>query len=168
MTYTLVKRAIKFATHTHAEIDQRRKYTNEPYIVHPAAVAKLVQSVEHTPAMVAAAWLHDTVEDTNATLEEIQELFGITVAQYVEMLTDVATPEDGNRAARCRINNIHTGKAFDRVKTIKLADCIDNCVSIARQDPKFAITYFEEKRDLLPYLVGGDEKLYKMLKDILK
>lgn len=61
-------RAKEFATRYHASIDQRRKYTNEPYISHPAAVVELVRSVPHTEAMLCAAWLHDVVEDTPCTL----------------------------------------------------------------------------------------------------
>lgn len=56
------ERAKDFATRYHASIDQRRKYTGEPYITHPAAVVELVRSVPHTEAMICAAWLHDTVE----------------------------------------------------------------------------------------------------------
>ena len=63
----LIDDAKKFATFHHGAIDQRRKYTNEKYIVHPAAVAKLVASVGGTPSLIASAWLHDCIEDTNAT-----------------------------------------------------------------------------------------------------
>ena len=162
-----VEDAKKFATWAHSGIDQRRKYTNEPYIVHPIAVSKIVASVPHTTDMIVAALLHDVVEDTGVTLDEIRELFGNTVADLVEMLTDVATICDGNRATRCKINNLHTETASNKAKTIKLADCIHNCLDIQRQDEKFAITYFEEKRNLLPYLVGGDPILWKKLHDIL-
>ncbi|VDZ55823.1 bifunctional (p)ppGpp synthetase II/ guanosine-3',5'-bis pyrophosphate 3'-pyrophosphohydrolase [Serratia odorifera] len=64
MSSTLVERARRYATKAHAAIDQRRKYTNAPYIVHPQAVVEIVRSVPHTDEMLAAAWLHDTVEDT--------------------------------------------------------------------------------------------------------
>ncbi|WP_274872826.1 HD domain-containing protein, partial [Serratia marcescens] len=62
MTNTLAERARRYATKAHAAIDQRRKYTDDPYIVHPQAVMELVRSVPHTEEMLAAAWLHDTVE----------------------------------------------------------------------------------------------------------
>ena len=64
----LEKRAKDFATRHHASIGHKRKYTGEDYIVHPTAVVELVRGVPHTAAMICAAWLHDTVEDTNATL----------------------------------------------------------------------------------------------------
>lgn len=50
------QRAREFAEAAHARIDQRRKYTGEPYIAHPAAVVELVRSVPHTDEMIAAAW----------------------------------------------------------------------------------------------------------------
>jgi (p)ppGpp synthase/HD superfamily hydrolase len=80
-------KAKEFATRYHASIDQRRKYTNEPYINHPAAVAELVRSVPHTEEMLCAAWLHDVVEDTPCTLIEVEQTFGMEVACLVEMLT---------------------------------------------------------------------------------
>lgn len=160
-----VEDAKKFATWAHRE--QKRKYTNEPYIVHPIAVAKIVASVPHTTDMIVAALLHDVVEDCDVELGDIRENFGDNVTALVEMLTDVATLDDGNRATRCKINNLHTETASNKAKTIKLADCIHNCLDIQRQDQKFAITYFEEKRNLLPYLVGGDPILWRKLHDIL-
>ena len=57
-------RARVFATAAHAAIDQRQKYTNEPYINHPAAIVEIVRSVPHTEGMIAAVWMHDVVEDT--------------------------------------------------------------------------------------------------------
>ncbi len=64
----LIERAKVFATQAHQRIDQRRKYNNQPYHVHLEAVAKLVASVTDEAEMIAAAWLHDVVEDTPATL----------------------------------------------------------------------------------------------------
>lgn len=86
----LEARAHAFATDAHGDIDQRRKYTGEPYIVHPIAVAELVRSVPHTPEMIAAALLHDVVEDTPVTIEGIETEFGARVAELVGWLTDVS------------------------------------------------------------------------------
>jgi guanosine-3',5'-bis(diphosphate) 3'-pyrophosphohydrolase len=87
---------------------------------------------------------------------------------YVAGLTDVATSEDGNRAARLAINLEHTAMQCNAVKTIKLADCISNVRDIMIQDKKFAITYMQEKRDLLPYLSQGNKTLFDMLHNILR
>ena len=63
----LVRRAFAFAKAAHEAVGQMRKYTGEPYIVHPVEVADIVQTVAHTEVMLAAALLHDTVEDTGVT-----------------------------------------------------------------------------------------------------
>ena len=156
---TLEERAKEYATRKHAEFKQVRKYTGEPYINHPAAVVEIVRSVPHTEAMIAAAWLHDTVEDTDATLKEVTELFGVEVGAFVEMLTDISKPEDGNRATRKAIDRDHTAKATAPAKTIKLADLIDNSHSIIERDPQFATVYLKEKALLLDVLNGGDAQL---------
>ena len=59
----LVKRASEYATSAHQRINHRRKYNKQPYHVHLEAVAGLVASVCDDQEMIAAAWLHDTVED---------------------------------------------------------------------------------------------------------
>ncbi|NVO13833.1 MAG: HD domain-containing protein [Rhodoplanes sp.] len=156
----LVNDARIFAHAAHAAIGQRRKYTHEPYALHPAAVAALVESVPHTPEMVAAAWLHDVVEDTQVSLSLIVHLFGGTVARYVDQLTKRSKPEDGNRAVRMAIDLEHLAKADPRVKTVKLADLIDNTRSIAARDPEFWKVYREEKRALLRVLTMGDAVLW--------
>ena len=79
----LVDRARVYATEAHQRINHRRKYNDEPYHVHLSAVAKLVASVTDDQEVIAAAWLHDTVEDTQATLEDIEEEFGMPVAELV-------------------------------------------------------------------------------------
>ena len=117
--------------------------------------------------MVAAGILHDTVEDTHATLWGIEKMFGREIAELVEQLTDVSRPEDGNRARRKRIDLEHTAKASTEAKTVKLADLIDNTRSIAALDPAFAVVYFEEKRRLLEVLRDGDPTLWQMAHSML-
>lgn len=162
------ERALVFARSAHESIDQRRKYTGEPYITHPIAVAALVKSVAHTEAMLAAALLHDTVEDTPVTLDEIHRVFGFEVAGLVEMLTDVSKASDGDRAARKSIDREHTAKASPAAKTIKLADLIDNTRSIVERDAGFARTYLAEKALLLEVLREGDEALWNIANDLVR
>ena len=88
----IIKKARLFATVAHAAIGQRRKYTNEPYIVHPEEVAKLVTRYGGTENQIAAAWLHDVVEDTNITEDLIHQEFGDDIASLVCCLTDVSVP----------------------------------------------------------------------------
>jgi (p)ppGpp synthase/HD superfamily hydrolase len=156
---TIVERARIFATAAHAACGQLRKYTYEPYIVHPAEVAKIVDEVGGTPEMIAAAWLHDVVEDTGVTNEIIRAEFGEEVAELVGWLTDVSRPEQGNRATRKAIDRAHSAMAPARAQTIKLADLISNTRSIMKHDEKFARTYLEEKRLLLEVMTNGDPTL---------
>ena len=162
----LADRARVYATEAHQRINHRRKYNNEPYHVHLSAVAKLVASATDDEEMIAAAWLHDTVEDTQATLEDIEAEFGMPVAELVEELTDVSRPGDGNRVQRKQIDRIHLAQASMRAKTVKLADLIDNCKDITRHDPRFAQVYLSEMNDLLDILQGGDGQLYKRAEKI--
>ena len=148
-----------FATAAHAAVGQLRKYTHEPYIVHPAEVVSMVRSVPHTEAMLAAAWLHDVVEDTGVTIETVRAEFGSEVADLVAWLTDVSRPEDGNRAHRKARDREHTAAAPAEAQTVKLADLISNTRSIMAHDPKFAVTYLEEKRALLAVMTRGDATL---------
>jgi guanosine-3',5'-bis(diphosphate) 3'-pyrophosphohydrolase len=165
---SLEKRAAKFAAHWHGSTGQVRKYTGEPYINHPAAVAALVASVPHDEIMLAAAWLHDVVEDTPCTLLDIHNAFGLQVAALVEQLTDVSKPADGNRAKRKEMDRLHLSSASSKAKTIKLADLIDNSHSILERDPDFAKVYITEKRMLLEVLREGDAQLWDQAKRIVE
>ena len=149
-------------------IDQRRKYTGEPYIIHPAAVAELVRGVPHTTAMLCAAWLHDVVEDTPITLNEIEHEFGHEIAALVEMLTDISGPNDGNRATRKALDKAHLATASAAAKTIKLADLVDNTDSIMAFDPHFAKVFLREKALLLEVLKEGDVTLMALASEFLQ
>lgn len=147
---------------------QKRKYTNEPYISHPFAVAGLVAAVTTDDDMIVAALLHDVVEDTTVTLETINGIFGGRIAQMVSDLTDVSVLSDGNRAERKKIDRKHTAKASMSAKTIKLADLIDNTKTITAYDKKFAKVYMAEKRLLLKVLKEGNIRLFKIASDLVE
>jgi (p)ppGpp synthase/HD superfamily hydrolase len=164
----ITERARVFATAAHAAVKQVRKYTFEPYIVHPAEVAGIIDSLEDaTFEMVAAAWLHDVVEDTGVSLEVIRAEFGDKVAELVGWLTDVSRPEDGNRAVRKAIDREHTARAPAEAQTVKLADLIANSRSILAHDPAFAKIYLAEKRMLLEVLTLGDAVLMAQARRIV-
>lgn len=154
----LEKHALRFATKAHD--GQVRKYTGEPYINHPVAVAAIVATVDHTPEMIAAAYLHDTVEDCGVTLAEIKERFGGKVATLVAYLSDISAPFHGNRAARKALDLQHTALAPAEAKTIKIADLIDNTKTISALDPGFWQIYRKEKKRLLEVLKEGDPVLW--------
>ena len=153
----LLAKAIQFAISAHGE--QKRKYTGEPYVTHPLAVMNIVQQVPHTTEMLVAAVLHDVVEDTPVEITEIKQEFGPVVATYVDGLTDVSKPEDGNRAERKALDREHTAVQSAEVQTIKLADLIHNTASIAEHDPSFYKVYRAEKLKLLELLTKGDTTL---------
>lgn len=148
----MIAHAATFAAKAHAAVAQVRKYTGEPYIVHPKAVAALVAEAGGDEAMVAAAWLHDVVEDTEVSLATLRDLFGDDVANLVFWLTDVSRPEDGNRVVRKEKDRAHIAQAPARAKAVKLADLIDNTASIVAHDPHFATVYLREKAVLLDVL----------------
>lgn len=156
---TIVEKARTFATAAHAAVKHVRKYTNEPYIVHPAEVAKIVRDAGGTDAMVAAAWLHDVVEDTGVTIETIRAEFGAEVAELVGWLTDVSKPEDGPRWFRKKMDREHTAQAPAEAQTIKLADLISNTKTIMAHDAKFAKVYLEEKKLMLEVMTKGSSVL---------
>lgn len=160
----LVERARTFATAAHAAVKQIRKYTGQPYIVHPQAVAGIVQTVPHTPEMIAAAWLHDVVEDTGVTIDNIRSEFGDEVAELVFWLTDQSKPDDGNRAKRKEIDRIHSAAAPAEAQTIKVADLIENTFSIEEHDKDFARVFRHEKDRLLAALTKADASLMERAK----
>lgn len=158
--------ALQFAVKAHD--GQKRKYTDEPYINHPLSVAAIVAEVSDDEDMVVAAVLHDTVEDTPTTIEEVTSLFGKKVGQMVAELTDVSKPADGNRKIRKKIDREHTSQASPEAQTIKLADLIDNTRTIVRHDPRFAAVYMAEKRNLLEVLEEGSPKLLNQAKMLVR
>ena len=101
--------AVSFAISGHK--NQKRKYTGEPYVLHPIAVAKYLEQKGFEQEVVIAGLFHDLVEDTNVTLDQIKEKFGGRVAELVEMVTDVSTPETGSRAVRKDIDRQHLALA---------------------------------------------------------
>jgi (p)ppGpp synthase/HD superfamily hydrolase len=165
---TLEDQARRYATKAHADAGQQRKYTGEPYIVHPAAVVELVRSVTDNEVMLAAAWLHDTVEDTASTLNDIISHFGAEVAALVEMLTDSHPAEATNRAARKVAHFRHSALASPDAQTIKLADIIDNTRSIIPFDPHFARVYLVEKRIQIALLTAGNRELWQQASVIIE
>jgi (p)ppGpp synthase/HD superfamily hydrolase len=156
------QKAQDFATKAHANAGQVRKFTGEPYIVHPAAVVELLQAIDPSDEMIAAAWLHDVVEDTDVTLMDIQNEFGTVVAQYIEMLTDSQTRSSGGeRIHRKNTNLLHTSQACPEAQSIKLCDLIDNASMVVERDPIFARQYLLEMKRLLLVLTKGDTTLHQ-------
>lgn len=169
--FPLANRASMFAWYVHRH--QTRKYTGEPYWNHCRQVAYLIHMLaDHKYAddeeILAAAYLHDCVEDQEVTPDLIQELFSERVARLVMEVTDVSKPQDGNRATRKALDRAHLASASPAGATIKLADLISNTQSIAKHDKNFARVYLKEKRLVLPLLCYGDAYLYEEAWMVLK
>jgi hypothetical protein len=156
----LIQRARKFAIKAHKSMNHRRKYTYAPCSEHLQNVANLVASTTDDAEILAAAWSHDVVEDTPTALDDVESVFGESVAYLVDCLTDVSKPSDGNRAVREEIDRQRLAKASPRAKTIKLADLIDNCRDICKHNKRFAVVYLQEMAALLQVLTDGDPTLY--------
>lgn len=159
----MVEKARIFMIAAHEAVGQRRKYSNELYGIHPMEVAAhRAMRPNATVEDIVAAILHDVVEDTGITLELIAAEFGITVAELVDALTDIAVSEDGIRVIRMAINNRHTRGTSDRAKAIKLCDVDHNVKNIVAGDPGFARKYIPEKKTLLidADMRNADPELY--------
>jgi guanosine-3',5'-bis(diphosphate) 3'-pyrophosphohydrolase len=129
----LLLKALAFAAHKHR--DQRRKDPEaSPYINHPIALADVlvneggVTDVE----VLCAALLHDTVEDTATTPEELAAAFGERVARIVAEVTDDKTLP---KAERKRLQVAHAGELSREAKLVKLADKICNLRDVAERAP---------------------------------
>lgn len=160
---SLIERARIFCIAAHEAVGQRRKYSDEPYWHHPLHVIELLKKHATQPVteeMLAAAALHDVVEDTHVSLETIRDLFGNSVYHLVENLTDISRPEDGNRRIRKAKDLDHTRQASQEAKTVKCADLISNASSIVDNDPGFAVVWLREKEALLEVLADADPGVY--------
>ena len=130
---TLLDRAIVFAVHAHAGTERRGK--GFPYIVHPMEAVEIVATMTHDQELLAAAALHDTVEDTDVTIEQIRDEFGDRVASFV------AAESDEPHQRLDSIENWRARKqaAIDRLahasydtKMVALGDKLSNMRAIAR------------------------------------
>jgi GTP diphosphokinase / guanosine-3',5'-bis(diphosphate) 3'-diphosphatase len=134
MDITKVRRAYEFANDQHADIVRK---SGEPYISHPIAVAMILAEMQLDPDALAAALLHDVIEDTDATFEDIATMFGEPVAKLVDGVTKLGrikwTPEQQEQASREKdrqaesLRKMFLAMVDDiRVVLIKLADRLHN------------------------------------------
>lgn len=128
-----VLRALAFAAHKHR--DQRRKDADaSPYINHPIALANVLANEAHIDddVVLCAALLHDTIEDTQTTPEELRELFGDEIADIVlEVTDDKSLPKH----ERKRLQIQHARSRSRKAKLVKLADKICNVRDLASRPP---------------------------------
>lgn len=164
----MIEKAKDFAHRAHDAINQRRKYSGEPYWVHTDEVAGIVATVTSDVDMIVAAHLHDVLEDVFPLLNGwnyslIEANFGSRAAGFVLDLTDIYTKKDFpnlNRKARHALENERLAKESKEVHTIKIADLISNTKDIVAADTGFARVYLREKAALMPMLANGDAVLW--------
>lgn len=164
-TLTFVKH---FADRAHG--NQVRKYTGERYIVHPVRVMETVREYNADVRVLAAALLHDVLEDTpvkdnhieSALLEVMDESDAHWVVQRVIELTDIFVKEDFprmNRSARKQREVLRLSSTSGEAQTVKYADIIDNVTDIMTQDKDFARVFVHEAKAMLIAMTAGDPQL---------
>ncbi|MGZ4626440.1 MAG: HD domain-containing protein, partial [Kineosporiaceae bacterium] len=121
---SLIEKAFAVAATAHA--GQKRR-SGDPYITHPVAVAGILAELGMTPPTLAAALLHDTVEDTPYTLEQLRKDFGDEVAMLVDGVTKLDKVTYGDAAQAETVRKMVVAMSRDiRVLVIKLADRLHN------------------------------------------
>ena len=130
---TLVDEAIRFAVDVHAGTERRGK--GFPYVIHVLEAMAIVATMTSDPELLAAAALHDTVEDTDVTPEQIRKRFGPRVASLVEAETDILLAEDGREKTwreRKQAAIDRLAAASREAKMVALGDKLSNMRAIAR------------------------------------
>lgn len=128
---SLLDRAIKFAVDAHANVERRGK--GFPYIVHPMEAMVIVSSITPDQELLAAAALHDTVEDTDTTVEQLKELFGERVANLVAWESDEKLPGSDSETwhKRKQLAIDHLASAPYEAKVVAMGDKLSNMRAIA-------------------------------------
>lgn len=150
----IIHRAAAFAEVKHAG-QARKDRDRSPYIGHPAEVAGLVAGFGGTPAAIAAAWLHDTVEDCPpTTLADIEATFGPQIAALVGELTD---DKSLAKARRKRLQVEHAPFKSAEAALVKICDKISNVRSLGQTPP---VGWSRARR--LDYVAWAEEVVAKL------
>src|ERR1700758_660354 len=164
----LLNRAYVYAMRAHGE---QKRASGDPYISHPLEVAAILTRLKLDDATIAAALLHDTIEDTDATRAEIDRLFGHEIGLLVEGLTKLKRLELVSREAKQAENlrKLLLAIADDvRVLLIKLADRLHNMRTLAYKSPEARRRTAEETLDIYAPLAGrmGMQEMREELEDL--
>ena len=164
----LIERAYRYADGKHK--DQLRK-SGEPYIIHPLAVAEIVAEIGLDSDAIAAALLHDCLEDTDASFEEISRLFGETIAELVEGVTKLTRVQYSTMEEQQMENLRKMFMAMSkdiRVILIKIADRLHNTRTLQYQSPAKQISKSMETMEIYAPLAHrlGMQKIKWELEDV--
>ena len=165
---TLIDRAVEYAREKHK--NQQRK-DGSPYIIHPLAVAEIVAEIGLDIDAVLGALLHDCIEDTDASYDEIAKLFGETTAELVEGVTKLtrANFSSTEQAQMENLRKMFMAMSKDiRVVLIKIADRLHNMRTMQYQSPAKQIIKCQETMDVYAPLAHrlGMQKIKWELEDI--
>jgi GTP pyrophosphokinase len=164
----LIERAYKFAEWSHRE--QMRK-SGDPYFIHPASVAGIIADLRLDTASVCAGLLHDVVEDTPASLEQIKGSFGQEVATIVDGVTKLGkinfTSREDRQAESFRKMVVAMAQDL-RVLLIKLCDRLDNMRTLDHMKPDAVERIARETREIYAPLAGrlGMQRIKSELEDL--
>lgn len=172
----ILEQVRSFAAKAHE--GQERKYADEPYINHPVRVMEICRKYTDDVTVLAAALLHDVLEDTEVDREEmlsfLEKIMGPDKArqtvQLVTELTDVYIKADypqWNRRKRKAKEAERHATTSEKSQTVKYADIIDNTEGIVRADSDFAHVFLYECRDLLKRIDKGNRELYQKAVDLV-
>ena len=158
----LVLKAVKFATWKH-RAQPRKDAKKSPYILHPVALADVLwnEGGVRDAVVIASALLHDTLEDTAATPEELKGAFGAQIAAIVEEVTDVKWVA---KKVRKRLQVARAGRSSLRAKQVKLADKICNLRDILASPPvgwslQRKRDYFDWAKTVVDQVRGANPRL---------
>lgn len=170
---TIVDFASKFAEIKHQK--QRRKFSDEPYFKHPERVANIVKKFKNShniDQLLSAAFLHDTIEDTNTTYKDLQTMFGGLVASLVKELS--SDPEEIKKMGKTEYLTQKMENMSNWALVIKLADRLDNLSDIKTSSGQFRDKMIKSTkiiiRDLESHrtLTSTQKKLVELIKQKLK
>jgi len=150
----VVCRALDFAYRLH---DGQCRASGEPYILHPIAVANILKDLGGSNAMIAAGFLHDVVEDTEVSCDQIEEMFGKEVRQLVEGVTKLSklSFESKTESQAENFRRMFLAMAQDiRVIIVKLADRLHNMRTLQHLRPEKQILISRETREIFAPLAN--------------
>lgn len=173
----VLEKVKQFAEQAHG--DQQRKFSGDPYITHLVRVMNMCKEYTHDISMLSAALLHDVLEDTDVTVDEMKDFLLTAMDKdstertisLVKEMTDVYVKSEypkWNRRKRKQKEAERISHTSAESQTIKYADLIDNCTGMSKNDPEFAALFLRECRDLLKRIDKGDEQLYQRALSVVK
>ena len=161
----ITKKALNFATIKHE--GQKRKGANPvDYINHPIAVAQLVNKYlkKENKTLIAVAYLHDTLEDTNTTYEELLTIFGKRIANLVVELT--SNKIECKKLGKAKYLSLKLNNMSNSALIVKLCDRLSNVTDLISTNYLFRKKYFNETITILNYILKN-RNLNKIHKEII-